>query len=82
MISGATGCNALQEQNIQCTSETDSITQGLASLEKRLSVELKVCMLVTYIRYFRLCCYILSIAAHCPCISHVPVFFFMLVIIK
>jgi len=47
IISGEAGGHPVPDQNIQTTPETDSITQGLASLEHRLSVELKVFMSVS-----------------------------------
>jgi len=48
IMSCAAGVPPVQDHNVQTTPETDSVAQGLASLEQRLSVELKVCMPISY----------------------------------
>ena len=42
MVSGEAGGRTTPDQDIQDTPETDPIAQGLAALEKRLAIELKV----------------------------------------
>jgi len=42
MISGEAGGRTTPDYDIQDTPETDTITQALAALEKRLAIELKV----------------------------------------
>jgi len=43
MISGDAGGRSTPDHDIQATPDTDPIAQGLAALEKRLAIELKVC---------------------------------------
>jgi len=62
IMSGAAGVSPVQDHNVQTTPETDSVAQGLASLEQRLSVELKVCMPISYSsRFHIICCWIFAI---------------------
>jgi len=42
MISGDGGGRTTPDQDIQATPDMDPIAQGLAALEKRLAIELKV----------------------------------------
>ena len=48
MISGDGGGRTTPDQDIQATPDMDPIAQGLAALEKRLAIELKV--------YLGICC--------------------------